>query len=311
MSKHEAYDEFRFIEWARRQTGAAEDILIGIGDDAAHLACAGGSFLATTDMLLEGTHFVASAGWQLIGRKAMAVSLSDMAAMAARPRFALCAVALSRERKARDAKQIFQGMSKVAADFGCQVVGGDLTSWGRPTVICTTVLGEPTGAGPLTRNGAKVADKILVTGELGGSAGGKHLRFTPRVREAIYLNQNYKVHSCIDVSDGLGLDLSHILKESGVGAVIDCESLPVSDAARKASAGSGKTPLKHALSDGEDFELLFTMPVQEAQRLATDSELATLVSIIGEITAGGLRIRDASGKVKKYHPEGYVHLLKK
>lgn len=311
MSEKESYDEFKFIEWARRQAGAVGDVLIGIGDDAAHLACRAGSLLVTTDMLLEGTHFVASGGWRLIGRKAMAVSLSDMAAMAARPRFALCAVALSTGRSAPDAKQIFQGISKIAADFDCRVVGGDTTSWERPTAICTTVIGEPTGAGPLTRGGASVGDAILVTGELGGSALGKHLRFTPRVREAIYLNQNYTVHSCIDVSDGLGLDLSHILKESGVGAVIDSELVPISGAARKASGRSPKTPLEHALSDGEDFELLFTMSPGEARHLLEDNKFPAKVSIIGEITPRGLRIRDAGGKARKYRPEGYIHILKK
>jgi thiamine-monophosphate kinase len=310
MTKTKGYDEFAFINWIRQHVRPSGDVLIGIGDDAAHLKCGGGSFIATTDMLLEGTHFEASAGWKLIGRKALAVSLSDVAAMAARPRFALCAVGLSEERTPDDAKNIFRGMTELAADFGCQIVGGDVTSWNKPTAICVTIFGEPAGRAPFTRSGAKSGDRILVTGELGGSASGRHFTFLPRVVEAIYLSQNYTVHACIDISDGFGLDLSHILEESGVGALVYEDALPVSKAAMKAAAASGKTPLEHALSDGEDFELLLTMPPQEAERLVADREFGTAVSIVGGITPGGFVIQGSDGKIKKYKPEGYTHFRK-
>jgi thiamine-monophosphate kinase len=233
-----------------------------------------------------------------------------MAAMAAKPKFAVCAVGLSEECQPEDARRLFRGMRDIAADFGCQIVGGDLTSWAKPTAICTTVFGEPTGNGPLGRAGAQSGDRILVTGKLGGSAAGKHLEFLPRVIEAVYLNLNYEVHCCIDVSDGLGQDLGHVLEESGAGAIIYADSVPVSKAATKAAVKSGKTPLEHALSDGEDFELLFTMPPQEAQRLLTDKEFGTKVSVIGGITGGGYVIQDADGRVKKYKPEGYAHFRK-
>jgi thiamine-monophosphate kinase len=261
-------------------------------------------------MLLEGTHFDAAAGWKLIGRKALAVSLSDMAAMAARPRFALCAVGLSDKLAAGDAKNIFRGMQELAADFGCQIVGGDVTSWTGLTSICVTVFGEPAGKAPLTRGGAKSGDRILVTGELGGSAASRHMSFLPRVVEAIYLSQNYTVHSCIDISDGFGLDLNHILEESGVGALVYEDAIPVSAAAIKASATSGKTPLDHALSDGEDFELLLTMSPKEAERLLADRELGTAISVVGGITPGGFVIQGKDGKIRKYKPEGYVHFRK-
>ncbi len=310
MTKSKAYDEFAFINWIRQQLNPGGDVLVGIGDDAAHLKCVGGSFVATTDMLLEGTHFEASAGWKLIGRKALAVSLSDMAAMAARPRFALCAVGLSEELTPDDAKNMFRGMQELGADFGCQIVGGDVTSWKGQTAVCVTVFGEPAGKKPFTRSGAKSGDRILVTGELGGSAASKHLDFLPRVVEAIYLSQNYTVHSCIDISDGFGLDLNHILEESGVGALVYADSIPLSKAAIKASVASGKTPLEHALSDGEDFELLFTMPPKEAERLLADREFGTAVCIVGGITPGGFVMQGEDGKVKKYKPEGYVHFRK-
>ena len=310
MVKSKDYDEFTLINWIRQHVHRGSDVLIGIGDDAAHLECSGGSFVATTDMLLEGTHFDAAAGWKLIGRKALAVSLSDMAAMAARPRFALCAVGLSDERTPDDAKNIFRGMQELAADFGCQIVGGDVTSWAGPTSICVTVFGEPAGKAPFTRSGAKSGDRILVTGELGGSAAGTHLSFLPRIVEAIYLSQNYTVHSCIDISDGFGLDLSHILDESGVGALVYEDAIPVSAAATRAASTSGKTPFEHALSDGEDFELLLTMPPAEAEKLLSDQELGTKISIVGGITPGGFVIQGKDGKIKKYKPEGYTHFRK-
>jgi thiamine-monophosphate kinase len=285
----------------------SEDVTVGIGDDAAVTAWSSGQLVISTDMLLEDTHFTAAAGWRVIGRKAMAVSLSDMAAMAARPKFAVCAVGLDEERKPEDAKSLFEGMQEIAADFGCQIVGGDLTSWARPTAVCTTVVGEPTGKGPLTRAGAQAGDRIVVTGELGGSSAGKHLLFLPRVIEAIYLNQNYKINACIDISDGLGQDLGHILEESGKGALLYADAIPISEAARKSAARTGKTALEHALSDGEDFELVFTMPPAECERLLADTEVGTKVSVIGGITSGGYIIQDSQGKIRKYKPEGYVH----
>ncbi len=310
MADRQGFDEFAFINWIRKRVDAGGGVLLGIGDDAAQVECPGGSFLVSTDMLLEGAHFQPSAGWRLIGRKAMAVSLSDMAAMAARPKYAVCAVGLSEEREPEDARKLFRGMNEIASDFGCQIVGGDLTSWRKPTAICTTVFGEATGKGLLTRSGAMNGDRIVVTGELGGSSAGKHLQFLPRVVEAIYLNQNYEVHSCIDISDGLGLDLGHILEESGVGAIVYADSVPISEAAGKARSRSGKTPLEHALSDGEEFELLLTMPPVEAQRLLEDKEFGTRVSVVGGITGGGYVIQDSDGRIRKYKPEGYAHFRK-
>lgn len=310
MKQLQSYNEFTFIKWLRQQVEPGPDVLIGIGDDAAQVECSTGSYLITTDMLLEGTHFTEAAGWRLVGRKAMAVSLSDMAAMAGRPKFAVCAVGLSEQKQPEDARKIFQGMQEIAADFGCQVVGGDLSSWTQPTVICTTVFGEPTGTRPIKRSGAVAGDRILVTGELGGSTAGKHLDFLPRVIEGIYLNQNYELHACIDISDGLGQDLGHILEESDVGAIIYSGSVPISKAAVRAAAKSGKQPLEHALGDGEDFELLFTMPPEESERLLTDKEFGTQVSIIGGITGGGYIIQNPDGRVRKYKPEGYAHFRK-
>jgi thiamine-monophosphate kinase len=310
MTRRPTYDEFTFIKWLRQQIEPAGGVLLGAGDDAAQVECSAGSYLVTTDMLLEGTHFTESAGWRLIGRKAMAVSLSDMAAMAAKPRYAVCATGLSNKRRPEDARKLFQGLKEIADDFGCQIVGGDLCSWPEPSAICTTIFGEPTGNGPVTRSGAVTGDRILVTGELGGSNAGKHLQFLPRVIEAIYLNQNYELHSCIDISDGLGLDLSHILEESSVGAIIYSESVPISKEAARAAEKSGKIPLEHALSDGEDFELLFTMSPEEAERLLVDREFGTKVSVIGGITGGGYVIQGAGGKVKQYKPEGYAHFRK-
>jgi len=306
----QGYNEFKLIKWIRERTEPGQGVLVGIGDDAAHVEWPLESMLVSTDMLLENTHFTSSAGWRMVGRKAMAVSLSDMAAMAAKPRFAVCSLALSETREPEDARRIYHGLQEIAADFGCQVIGGDFTSWAEPTAICTTIFGEPTGGGPLKRGGAREGDRIVVTGELGGSLSGSHLSFLPRVVEAIYLNMHYNINSCIDISDGFGADLGHILEESGVGAIVYSDTIPISKAAVKASAKSSRTPLEHAMSDGEDFELILTMPAEEARRLSEDGEFGTRVSIVGGITGGGYVIQDSDGRIKKYKPEGYAHFRK-
>ena len=311
MAAREGYDEFAFIRWIRGEVVAGEGVLVGIGDDAAHVGCTGGGYLATTDMLLEGTHFEPSTPWRFVGRKGMAVSLSDIAAMGGIPRYALCAVGISDEMEPGDARELFRGMHEAAREFDCQVVGGNVSSWGLGTVVCTTVMGEVAGRKPLCRNGARVGDAIVVTGELGGSLAGRHLHFTPRVAQGIHLSRNYEVHSCIDVSDGLGQDMGRILEESGVGALIRAGAVPVSDAAVKAAASSGKTPLEHALSDGEDFELLFTMPQAQARLLQGDGAFGVKVSVIGEVVERGYLLENADGTRSEFRPQGYVHFRRR
>src|SRR5947209_17951558 len=255
MPQSEPGGEFAFIDWLRRRTPAAGRVLLGPGDDTAALGWpADTPCLVTTDMLLEGSCFVlAEAGARRVGRKAMAVNLSDIAAMAGRPVAAVVSVGLPRQGGRALAEELHAGLREVADAFDTALVGGDTNSWDGPLVIAATVLGEPTGRGPVRRSGARPGDWLFVTGPLGGSIRGHHLDFTPRVREALQLHAAVELHAMIDISDGLAADLAHICEESRCGAVLRAESVPISDAAR--SMADGMSPLEHALGDGEDFEL--------------------------------------------------------
>ncbi|HEX4589204.1 MAG TPA: thiamine-phosphate kinase, partial [Gemmataceae bacterium] len=259
--------EFALIDWVRRRTPADPRVLLGPGDDTAAVRFTpGAAVLVTTDMLLEGSCFVlADAGPRRVGRKAMAVNLSDMAAMAGRPVAAVVSVGLPRSGGRTLGEELYSGLREMADEFGVAVVGGDTNSWDGPLVISVTLLGEATGRGPVNRAGAMSGDWLLTTGPFGGSIRGHHLDFTPRVGEALRLHEIADVHAMIDVSDGLAADVWHLCAESGVGAVLRTEAIPLTNAAT--GMNDGRSPLDHALSDGEDFELVFAVSPADGRRL--------------------------------------------
>jgi thiamine-monophosphate kinase len=258
-------------------------------------------------MLLEGSHFrLAEAGPVRVGRKAMAVNLSDIAAMAGRPVACLVSVALPRHGGFDFGSRLSEGVQTCAEKFGVALAGGDTNTWDGPLVVSITVLGEPTAKGPVLRSGAQPGDWIMATGTFGGSIAGKHLDFTPRVAEALALHQAAALHAMIDTSDGLAADLWHILEESRVGAVLDEAAIPVSPAA--VAARDGKSPLEHALADGEDFELLFTVAPADGQALLSRPPCATQLSHIGEITAApGCYLKSRDGRLQPLPPLGWKH----
>jgi len=304
--------ETEFLKWLRARLPSRPNLPLGPGDDAAVLELTQGSrCVVTSDMLNEGVDFVSGqCDWRLIGRKALAVNLSDLAAMAARPLAVIVSLALPREDALTTAQQLYEGLIPLAEEFDVAIAGGDTNTWDKGLAISVTAIGEVTGSGPLLRSGARSGDAILVTGEFGGSILGRHFRFTPRVREALLLHTNYQVNAAIDVSDGLSLDLSHIIEESGCGAVVQTEAIPISeDAFRLAEeAGQGKTALEHALSDGEDFELILAVPQDEAQRLLADQSLDTPLTRIGTfIEEPGLWAASAEGGRQVLQPRGYEH----
>jgi thiamine-monophosphate kinase len=301
--------EFAYIDWLRRQTPSDPRVLIGPGDDTAALRLTPGRpCLVTTDMLLEGSHFLlAEVEPRRVGRKAMAVNLSDIAAMAGRPVAAVVSVGLPRTGGRALAEELYRGLREVADAFDTAVVGGDTNSWTGGLVIAVTVLGEATERGPVRRSGARPGDWLLTTGPLGGSLRGKHFDFTPRVREALRLHELADLHAMIDISDGLAADLNHILEESGCGAVLQAEAIPISDAARQMN--DGRTPLEHALSDGEDFELVLAVSPEDGRRLVETQPVAGLTLVrIGECVGTGLWLEEA-GRRRPLEPQGYVHPL--
>jgi thiamine-monophosphate kinase len=303
--------ESDFIQWLRQQLPSSDRLALGPGDDAAVLRIADGAdCVVTTDLLTDQVDFVLTdVDPQRVGHKALAVNLSDLAAMAARPVAVVVSLALPHKGAMELARALYSGMLPLAERSGVVIAGGDTNSWDGPLVISVTAVGETTDHGPLTRRGAQPGDRILVTGELGGSILGRHLDVEPRCNEALYLHSHYDLHAGIDISDGLSTDLTHIVDESRCGAVIDSPSVPVSDAARTLSAvrADGRSPLDHALNDGEDFELLLAAPPATAAQIIRDTSLGVLVTDIGEfVTERGLWLVE-DGERRPLSPGGYQH----
>lgn len=301
-------DEFALIEWIRRRARISDRVPLGIGDDAAvvHFPRRADCLVAV-DVLMEGVHFRSPpATPRDVGRKALAVNLSDIAAMAGRPLAAVVGVVLPRGRGDGFAEELHEGLRLLAEEFHVVLAGGDTNAWDGPLVLSVTVLGETTERGPVTRRGAQVGDWILATGTFGGSLAGKHLTFRPRVEEALELHALARLHALIDVSDGLAADVRHIAEESGVGVVLDAQAIPLSDAARECR--DGRSPLEHALSDGEDFELLAAVAPEDAARLLAEWRFETPLTRIGEIVpAGTWALRDAAGGLAPLPGTGWRH----
>jgi thiamine-monophosphate kinase len=300
--------EFDFISWLRSRTPGGPRVLVGPGDDTAVLAPGSRQQLVTVDMLMDGTDFILKeCGARAAGRKAMAVNLSDIAAMAGGPTAAVVSVALPRSGGRSLGEELYHGLREMADAFGVPIVGGDTNTWDHPLVISVTVLGEATERGPVLRSGAKPGDWLLVTGPLGGSIRGKHLNFTPRVREALAFHEHAELHALIDISDGLAADLNHILEESRCGAVLDTAAIPISPDAIELSRTSGKSPLQHAFGDGEDFELIAAVAPADGERLLKHQPIPGLTLVkIGECIESGLWLAEA-GRRTPLAPSGWVH----
>jgi thiamine-monophosphate kinase len=304
--------EFAYIDWLRRRTPSAAGVLVGPGDDCAVLRPPARPLLVTTDMLLEGSCFrLAEAGPRWVGRKAIAVNLSDIAAMAGVPTAAVVSVGLPRTCGRELAEALYLGMREMADAFQVPLVGGDTNSWDGPLSISVTLLGEATERGAVLRSGATVGDWVMVTGPLGGSILGHHLDFMPRVREALALHRAADLHAMIDVSDGLAKDVHHICEESRCGTVLHAEAIPITDAARELGMRDGRSPLDHALSDGEDFELVFTVSASDGERLLREQPVPGIAAArIGEIVAEGYWLQRNGNKVP-LEPRGYEHALRR
>jgi thiamine-monophosphate kinase len=300
--------EDEITAWFARQADlSAARFPIGIGDDMAQVRFGDESVFITTDMLLDGVHFeLSKVTLQQAGYKAMAVSLSDCAAMAVVPVAAVASVALPEGFGEDELKKLHRGLTAAAGKFDCALVGGDITSWQRqsPFAISVTVLACMAATEPVKRSGARVGDSICVTGSLGGAGCGKHLKFEPRVKEALKLAEIVKLNSMIDISDGLSSDLNRICAQSGTGALLEAQSIPVSEEARAKA-----DPLSSALNDGEDFELLFTLSEGDCSRLLDEWNEPVPVTRIGQVTERrAIQIKMPDGRTVNLEPGGYDHL---
>ncbi|MCL2005373.1 MAG: thiamine-phosphate kinase [Planctomycetaceae bacterium] len=279
-----------------------------IGDDAAIID----NNIITVDMLTEGVDFILAEVDPLwIGRKALAVNLSDIAAMGAVPKWIFMAVALPQNGALELAQQLLAGMQPLIEKHNLLLAGGDTNTWDGGLVVSITLLGTATEHGVFKRSGGKAGDRLFVTGKLGGSILRHQFFFEPRVDEALFLNKHYTVHSAIDISDGLTLDLHRLAAESRLGAVLYESAIPIAEDAFKLSQRSGRLPMEHALSDGEDFELLFSVGPGEAAKLLSLQPLSSFgVTLyeIGELTVeSGLRMLGADGVLRPLTPQGFEH----
>jgi thiamine-monophosphate kinase len=294
-------------------------VLVGIGDDAAVLRLSDGRLLLlASDMLVEGTHFLRNqvqAPW--IGWKALACNVSDIAAMGGRPLWAVVSLGLPPTTSVRFVDGLYAGLSRCARRFGLAVVGGD-TVRAPQVIVDVAVVGTVRPEQLTLRSGARVGDVLFVTGRLGGSyVSGRHARFLPRLREAQELAQRVRIHAMIDVSDGLASDLWQVSRASRVVLRVQASKIPISGAGRtclrracpcRSPRWRGRQALRHALMDGEDFELLFAVSPQDAHRVPRRLG-ACPVTRIGTAVSRGVRVEleSSHGQVQPLIPTGFRH----
>jgi thiamine-monophosphate kinase len=307
-------NEFELIAKLTRALPTNESVVTGVGDDCAvlDLGVADKLFLFKTDAVVEGFHFTHETPPEKIGRKALARCLSDIAAMAGTPTAALITIALPENFEPEFVGKIYEGMSALAREHAVAIVGGETTTNPERILISISLIGTVPRGKQILRSGAKIGDAIFVTGELGGSLAENHLDFEPRVAEARWLAEHFSIHALMDLSDGLAGDLQHILKASGVGAELLKTAVPISQTAKSRAkiSSTAKPAFAAALTDGEDFELLFTVASKNAVKLLDEWRKIfpkLKLSCIGKIVAGdGILIRDKSGS-HKLNANGYVH----
>lgn len=295
--------EFGLIGLIQKNVHSTSDVIRGIGDDAAVLSSskARGDFyqLLTTDMMVEDVHFTKEVKAYLIGHKALACNISDIAAMGGLPTAAVVSLGVPSDLENRFVKEIYRGINHLAKQFNVAIVGGD-TVKSEKMVINIALLGVVKKNELVTRAGARSGDMIFVTGPLGRSfETDKHLSFTPRIAQSQFLVKRFKPTAMIDISDGLTADLGHILARSNVGACLYEERIPKTKNAA----------LPEALSDGEDYELLFTLSKNDAQILLRMKQKPFRFYQIGEIVESkkslALVKKDASKQI--ISPKGFTH----
>jgi thiamine-monophosphate kinase len=289
--------EFGLIKSFRRRIRLDASVLKGSGDDCAVIRYRRDKHLLfTCDMIVEGVDFTRKSDPCLVGRKALAVNLSDIAACAGVPRYCLVSLGLPPKADAAKAERIFQGINRLAKAYRVNVAGGDISR--APAItIDISLIGFVEPARLVLRSGARPGDIIFVSGPLGGSIRGRHFTFTPRVKEAQALAKNFRLRAMIDISDGLAQDLGHILQASGCGALLYERLIPLSKDARG---------LEDALYSGEDFELLFALSPREARRLLRRN---SVFKPIGEIREKGfgLKLVDKRGRQRSVPLSGFRH----
>jgi len=294
--------ELEFIKYIKGKFRYRKPVVKGIGDDCAVVSRGKGTYgLFTADMLIEGIHFKKNTPPFFIGRKAMCVNISDIAAMGAKPEYALISVGASRKKGISYLKGISDGALAAAKKFNVSVIGGD-TNASPVTVINVMMTGSVEKKNLITRSGARKGDCLFVTGVL-GEGNKRHLTFTPRLREAGILARNFRISAMIDLSDGLSMDLNRLASESRVGARVYRSLIPVREYSERS--------IENAIYAGEDFELLFAASPRESRKIikSISGKNGLNASLIGEVTgkSGGVRLVKEDGSSEELKPRGYSH----
>lgn len=315
--------EQSFLAWLRGRQRDLPQVDVGIGDDAAVLTPRPGhQTVVASDGIVDGVDFLCDQhALADIGRKAVAINLSDMAAMGAVPTAILVNLSLPNKAATQTAAGVYEGVLAICAEYQLAIAGGDITVYDGPLAICVTILGEVATGQSWLRSGAVDGDAILVTGAFGGSLLGRHLNFQPRVQASLRLREAVDVHAAMDVSDGLSLDLDRLCAASGVGAELDMDAIPIHDDAHRIAAEQDAeqpqapqrdavpvldSPLQHALGDGEDFELILAVAQTDVDRLLS-LDVGVKLTQIGIFTGRtGLWMRK-KGRLERLSPSGYIH----
>jgi thiamine-monophosphate kinase len=319
---------------SRLLSGSQPGVVVGVGDDAAVLEPGRGQQVLTTDLLIEGVHFErASISPRDLGAKAVTVNVSDVAAMGGSPRAAVAGIGLAPDVEAAWVMELYGGMRDACAEYALSLVGGD-TNRADLVVVSVTVIGQVSPGRAVTRSGARIGDAIVVTGALGAAAGGLALsraqpatmtaalsspwgralldalaRPVARVGEGQTLAQS-GAHAMMDLSDGLGKDLSRLCLASGVGARIELAAVPVAEPLRAGAASLGVDALELALGGGEDYELVATLdpPDAEAARRVLDERFGVTLTTVGTIIEGeGLVAVGDDGRETPLGSKGWDH----
>ena len=317
------FGELELIERMRKKlcvsaskAGRKGSVVEGIGDDTAVLRSPKGDnlLLLTCDTLVEGVHFDKGTPPERIGWKAMACNLSDIAAMGGIPQYALVSLACPARTKVAQIDALYAGMNELAERFEVAIVGGDTVEFPLALVVTVTLVGKVEEKRYVSRAGARAGDFLCVTGALGGSLLGKHLAFIPRVAEGSFLATNFSPTAMIDLSDGLASDLMKMMQASRTTAEVFAEDIPVSEAAIRLAKRKGLSPIQVALYDGEDFELLFTLPREKVDRCLAQfrKNFSTQVTVIGRVRSGRKKpiLVKKDGTVAPLEARGYEHFRK-
>lgn len=307
-------NEFELIRRLTHDLPPHPRVVVGAGDDCAvlDLGLPDRWVLFKTDAVVEGVHFDAGALPEQIGHKALARCLSDVAAMGGEASSALITLGLPTAFDVARIEGVYRGLNALAARHGVAIVGGETTTNPDRLLLSVCLLGSVEKTRCVTRSGAQPGDALFVSGVLGGSLRGRHLCFEPRLAEARWLTGHFAVHAMIDLSDGLAGDLRHLLESSRVGAELLAAAIPISREAKRAARErpDAKSALSAALTDGEDFELLFSVSSRDAVPLLDawrerfpDLRLACIGKILAE---RGVRLRDERG-VRPLEAHGYIH----